>query len=147
MVFYGQEIINGKESDEAVQDFDVYLDEYSRSKRISEDLILAANGNQNLRTSVLRYVRTCVRNTMTHPEVRIQSVLMLFSFCCYRIGGLVGPNERAIIPRTLRCVRSGILKYIYLLQEDLKVDFLFIENAVQAHIKVRRKTNKTYTRH
>ena len=31
----------------------------------------------------------------------------------------------------------GILKYIYLLQEDLRVDFLFVDNAVQAHIKVR----------
>ena len=55
-------------------------------------------------------------------------------FC--RIGGLIGPNERAILPRTLKCLRIEILKYVYLLQEDLKVDFLFIDNAVQAHIKV-----------
>lgn len=54
-MFHGQEILDGKESDENVENFDLYLDEYSRSKRVAEDLVLQANGKQTLKTIVLRY--------------------------------------------------------------------------------------------
>lgn len=54
----------------------------------------------------------------------------------YRIGGLFGPNERATIPRAIQCIEAGILNWAHSLNEELKIDFLHIDNAVQAHIKV-----------
>ncbi len=51
--------------------------------------------------------------------------------CSLRLGGVYGPGERCLLPRSARFIRSGLMDVAYCLPDDLKIDFLHVDNAVQ----------------
>ncbi|TRY61604.1 hypothetical protein TCAL_07450 [Tigriopus californicus] len=52
-----------------------------------------------------------------------------------RLGGVFGPNEKAMLPRSITAISSGLLNLAYCLKSDLKIDLVHIDNVVQAHVK------------
>eukprot|EP00095_Tigriopus_kingsejongensis_P012393 maker-scaffold1164_size58058-snap-gene-0.12 protein:Tk12393 transcript:maker-scaffold1164_size58058-snap-gene-0.12-mRNA-1 annotation:"short-chain dehydrogenase reductase family 42e member 1" len=55
--------------------------------------------------------------------------------CVLRLGGIFGPGEKSMLPRTISAVNSGIMNVAYCLKSDLKIDLVHIDNVVQAHVK------------
>ncbi len=56
-----------------------------------------------------------------------------------RLGGVYGPGEKTILQRSLDLMRSKIGYVSFCHRQDLKIDFLHIDNAVQGHVKVTSK--------
>jgi len=110
VVFGGQEILNG---DESLPYFPLhrYVDAYSRTKSVAEQLVLAADGKKTLRTACTgHHLRTCA----------------------LRLAGVFGPKERRHLPRITRLWPLFIFRFGY--GHNL-VQFSGIENVVQAHVK------------
>lgn len=83
-----------------------FLDEYSRTKYEAEQMVLKRPSTTTMRKTILR------------------------------LGGVFGPNEKAMLPRSITAIKSGLLNLAYCLKSDLKIDLVHIDNVVQAHVKV-----------
>ena len=109
VVFGGQTIING---DESLPYFPLHRhpDNYSKTKSIAEQLVLANSGKDNFRTVALR------------------------------LNGIFGPGEMRHIPRIINNIKSGIVSLGYCKDEHGGItDFINIHNVVQGHIKAALK--------
>lgn len=82
-----------------------FLDEYSRTKYEAEQMVLKRPSTTTMRKTILR------------------------------LGGVFGPNEKAMLPRSITAIKSGLLNLAYCLKSDLKIDLVHIDNVVQAHVK------------
>ena len=71
------------------------------------------------------------------------SVLQKLQILLYRIGGIYGPNEASMLPRAAKMMTMGFFNIRHSGYQKLKIDFLHIDNAVQAHIKVIENTFST----
>ncbi|XP_064095954.1 short-chain dehydrogenase/reductase family 42E member 1-like [Macrobrachium nipponense] len=161
VVFGGQQIKNG---DESLPYFPLHeqSDHYSRTKTIAEMLVLTANGKSlpnteeeensssyNGRTlayesfplSTLTSQPSPVSGpgnqrgdppvgTGTSPPEKCERTLRT---CALRLAGVMGLGERRHSSRVIEALRSGFL-CTYGEKENL-VDFIGIQNVVQAHIK------------
>lgn len=108
VVFGGDVIRNG---DETLPYFPLFkhADHYSRTKCISEQLILIANSK-------------CTSNG---DQLKT---------CALRLAGLVGPKEQRHIMRIVAILKKGLVKIKYG-DRNNHVDFVGLQNAVQAHVK------------
>ena len=109
VVFGGQSIING---DESLPYYPLhrYVDHYSRTKSIAEQLVLANNGKGNFRS------------------------------CALRLNGVFGRGEERHLPRTINYIRTGVISFCYFPDEHGSiVDFITIDNVVQGHVKAALK--------
>ncbi|BFZ17471.1 hypothetical protein BsWGS_20510 [Bradybaena similaris] len=106
VIFGGQEIKNGDESLPYLTD-DKFTDHYSKTKMLAEKKVLATNGQQTVGGRTLR----C---------------------CVLRLAGVYGPGEQRHIPRIVSYLEQGLVKVTYGCR-DSKVDFLHVNNLVQAH--------------
>jgi nucleoside-diphosphate-sugar epimerase len=136
VAFFGKEVIDGTEQDFESLDksaLDNYIDQYSKTKKMAENIVLGANGqNGILKSCVLRY--SYIANALKY-SVALDNL--------YRLSGIYGPTERALLRRTIDCITSGFFDHFGFIKESLKVDYLHIDNATQALIKVRRTENKS----
>lgn len=60
VAFFGREIVNGREDETDNMDESVnskYLDAYSRTKKIAEDIVKEAHRKNGLKTAILRFVK------------------------------------------------------------------------------------------
>ena len=53
-----------------------------------------------------------------------------------RLAGVYGPNEQIILGRSVKLIRCGIARDTFTQKEGLLIDFVHINNVVQAHLKV-----------
>ncbi|CAG5127976.1 unnamed protein product [Candidula unifasciata] len=106
VIFGGQEIKNGDESLPYLTD-DKFTDHYSRTKMLAEQKVLATNGQQTAQGKTFR----C---------------------CVLRLAGVYGPGEQRHIPRIVSYLEQGLVKVTYGCK-DSRVDFLHVDNLVQAH--------------
>nr|KAI8765854.1 short-chain dehydrogenase/reductase family 42E member 1-like [Biomphalaria glabrata] len=107
VVYGGQEIHNGDESCPYLSE-DKFTDYYSKTKMYAEKKVLAANGQLTSNGQILR----C---------------------CALRLAGVYGPGEQRHIPRIVSYLEQGLIKVTYGADSSL-VDFLHVDNLVQAHI-------------
>ena len=82
-----------------------HVDHYSRTKSIAEQLVLTSNGRGELQT------------------------------CALRLAGVIGRGETRHIPRIVKAIRNGWVRFDYYDQYGGIVDFVGIENVVQSHVK------------
>ena len=112
VVFGGQTIING---DESLPYFPMHrhCDNYSKTKSMAEQLVLANSGKGNFRSVALR------------------------------LNGIFGPGEMRHIPRIINNIKSGLVSFFYFKDEYGSItDFISIENVVQGHVKAALKLCK-----
>jgi len=112
VVFGGQKIING---DESLPYFPMHrhCDNYSKTKSMAEQLVLANSGKGNFRSVALR------------------------------LNGIFGPGEMRHIPRIINNIKSGLVSFFYFKDEYGSItDFISIENVVQGHVKAALKLCK-----
>ena len=112
VAFSGTEVVEGTEhaSSPGGLGGTAHLDTYSRCKAQAEDIVLAANGR--LTADGTTRLKTCI----------------------LRLAGVYGPHEQIIVGRTFRSLLNGCDMFSCF-PEDVKVDFVHIDNAVQAHVK------------
>ncbi|XP_071106669.1 short-chain dehydrogenase/reductase family 42E member 1-like [Haliotis cracherodii] len=106
VVFGGQEIRDGDESLPYLTE-DKFTEYYSLTKMHSEKKVLGANGSQTVDGSVLHT-------------------------CALRLAGVYGPGEQRHIPRIVSYLEQGLVAVTYGAKDSL-VDFLHVDNLVQAH--------------
>ncbi|XP_078347029.1 short-chain dehydrogenase/reductase family 42E member 1-like [Oculina patagonica] len=107
VVFGGQVIRNGNESLPYLP-LDKHPDHYSRTKSIAEQSVLNANG------STLQDGKT-------------------LKTCALRPAGIYGEGELRHLPRIVSYVKRGLFAFTYG-QDDAVVDFVHVNNLVEAHI-------------
>ncbi|XP_046567960.1 short-chain dehydrogenase/reductase family 42E member 1-like [Haliotis rubra] len=107
VVFGGQEIRDGDESLPYLTE-DKFTEYYSLTKMHSEKKVLGASGSQTADGSVL-YT------------------------CALRLAGVYGPGEQRHIPRIVSYLEQGLVAVTYGAKDSL-VDFLHVDNLVQAHM-------------
>lgn len=112
VVFGGQVIENGDESLPYLP-LEMHPDWYSRTKMLAEKSVLAANNSQ---LSNGRHMRTCA----------------------LRLAGVYGPGEQRHLPRIVGYIEGGLFCMTYGAKDSL-VEFLHVDNLVQAHIKAGEK--------
>ncbi len=54
VAFTGRELLNGREEDTEKIEESMYVDHYSRTKRVAEEIVKEAGKKQNLKTCILR---------------------------------------------------------------------------------------------
>jgi len=108
VIFGGQTIENGDESLPYLP-LEKHPDQYSKTKSIAEMAILEANGRS---LSDGKSLKTCA----------------------LRLAGVYGPGEQRHLPRIVGLIEQGLFCMVYGDPESL-VEFLHIENLVQAHVK------------
>ena len=86
-----------------------HVDHYSRTKSISEQLVLASNGRGDLQT------------------------------CALRLAGVIGRGESRHLPRVLSAVQKGWIRFNYHDEHGGLVDFIGIDNVVQGHVNAALK--------
>ncbi|XP_014665211.1 PREDICTED: short-chain dehydrogenase/reductase family 42E member 1-like [Priapulus caudatus] len=106
VVFNGNPIACGDETLPYIPE-QKHIDHYSRTKSISEQLVLAANGETVAGDKTLRTV-------------------------ALRSGGIYGPGEMRHTLRIINHLRSGFLIFKF---GTAKSDYVHITNLVQAHVK------------
>ncbi|KAH9494409.1 hypothetical protein Btru_021867 [Bulinus truncatus] len=107
VVYGGQEIHNGDESLPYLSE-DKFTDYYSKTKMLAEKHVLASSGQLTSGGQMLR----C---------------------CALRLAGIYGPGEQRHIPRIVSYLERGMIK-MTIGDKDSLVDFLHVDNLVQAHI-------------
>ncbi|XP_055331346.1 short-chain dehydrogenase/reductase family 42E member 1-like isoform X2 [Paramacrobiotus metropolitanus] len=107
-VFGGQEIINGDEATQPFLPLHLHPDHYALTKSVSEQLVLMAD-------------RKLCRDGQT-----------ILRTCCLRLAGIYGPGEERHLPRIVDYLERGWIKFLY---GEAIVDFVHIDNVVQAHTK------------
>lgn len=112
VVFGGQEINNGDES-LPYWPIDKHPDHYSRTKAFAEMKVLKANG----------------------VEVKNGDQLKT---CSLRLAGVYGPGEERHLPRIVSYIQKGLFVFTYGSKDSL-VEFLHINNLVQAHVLAGQK--------
>lgn len=120
VVFGGQEIRNGDESLPYLP-LEKHPDHYSRTKSIAEMTVLEANG-----------LPVGGNNTV------LQS-------CALRLAGVYGPGEERHLPRIVSYVQKGLFAFTYGAENSL-VEFLHIDNLVQAHLLAAEALKETNSR-
>ncbi|KAF5955836.1 hypothetical protein HYC85_008692 [Camellia sinensis] len=108
VVFGGKEIINGNETLPYFP-LDDYVDPYSRSKCIAEQLVLKSNG---------RPLKKKNGNLYT---------------CAIRPAAIYGPGEERHLPRIINLSKLGLLPF-KIGEERVKSDWVYIDNLVLALI-------------
>ncbi|CAL5331957.1 unnamed protein product [Camellia sinensis] len=108
VVFGGKEIINGNETLPYFP-LDDYVDPYSRSKCIAEQLVLKSNG---------RPLKKKNGNLYT---------------CAIRPAAIYGPGEERHLPRIINLLKLGLLPF-KIGEERVKSDWVYIDNLVLALI-------------
>ncbi|XP_067671145.1 short-chain dehydrogenase/reductase family 42E member 1-like [Haliotis asinina] len=116
VIFGGQEIQDGDESLPYLTE-DKFTEYYSLTKMHSEKKVLSASGSQTADGSVL-YT------------------------CALRLAGVYGPGEQRHIPRIVSYLEQGLVSVTYG-AKDSQVDFLHVDNLVQAHILAGRGLSET----
>ncbi|XP_059155159.1 short-chain dehydrogenase/reductase family 42E member 1-like [Physella acuta] len=106
VIFGGEEIRNGDESLPYLTD-DKFTDHYSKTKMYAEKKVLATNGH-------------------------LTASGRTFKCCVLRLAGVYGPGEQRHIPRIVSYLEQGLVKVTYGAKDSL-VDFLHVDNLVQAH--------------
>jgi len=107
VVFGGQPLPNQDESTPYFP-LDKHPDEYSRTKAIAEQLVLNSNGKT-------------LKNGKT------------LSTCALRPAAIYGEGEERHLPRIISLLRRGLVSFTIGSPEN-KVDFVYVENLVHAHI-------------
>lgn len=107
VVFGGQVIRNGDETLPYLP-LEKHPDHYSRTKSIAEQRVLNANG------SPLKDGK-------------------IFKTCALRPAGIYGEGELRHLPRIVSYIERGLFTFTYG-QDDSTVDFVHVNNLVQAHI-------------
>ena len=82
-----------------------HVDHYSRTKSIAEQLVLTSSGKSGLQT------------------------------CALRLAGVIGPGESRHLPRVVKAIRNGWVRFNYFDQHGGLVDFISLENVVQGHVR------------
>ena len=109
VAFFGTEIVDGKESDTTTTPSTMtHLDTYSSSKATAESIVLSAAAAAENDS----FLKTCV----------------------LRLAGVYGPHEQIIVGRTFRSLLNGCDMFSCF-PPKVRVDFVHIDNAVQAHLK------------
>ncbi|XP_068248949.1 short-chain dehydrogenase/reductase family 42E member 1-like [Palaemon carinicauda] len=155
VVFGGQEIKNG---DESLPYFPLHeqSDHYSRTKTIAEMLVVMANGKSLLCTEEEETALPLNEKTITYHTLPLSSLTSqplgsrpenqqteartpskkcrsTLRTCALRLAGVMGLGERRHSCRVIDALRSGFL-CTYGNKNNL-VDFIGIQNVVQAHVK------------
>ncbi|KAI0210714.1 Short-chain dehydrogenase/reductase family 42E member 1 [Lamellibrachia satsuma] len=105
VVFGGQKIVNGDES-LPYWPLEKHPDHYSRTKAQAEMRVLAAHDSSGANT---------------------------LQTCALRLAGVYGPGEERHLPRVVHYVQQGWFGCTYG-EEDSLVDFLHVDNVVEAHV-------------
>lgn len=108
VIFGGQTIENGDESLPYLP-LEKHPDQYSLTKSIAEMTILEANGAKLDNGNTLKT-------------------------CALRLAGVYGPGEQRHLPRIVGLIKQGLFCMVYG-DPDSLVEFLHIDNLVQAHVK------------
>lgn len=114
VVFGGQVIRNGDESLPYLP-LEKHPDHYSRTKSIAEQAVLNANGSSLQDGKTLKT-------------------------CALRPAGIYGEGELRHLPRIVSYIEQGLFAFTYG-QGDAVVDFVHVDNLVQAHILAGRALN------
>ncbi|CAL4067047.1 unnamed protein product, partial [Meganyctiphanes norvegica] len=168
--FGGSEIIN---EDENLPYYPItdYVDNYSKTKAISEMLVLMANGKYELDSPSQFPLSTAIELPPTPPPLmsssnnpllpattlsqtfkkyrpptppnEIEQIVQIpttkgtvpLRTASLRPGGIMGLGERTHVKRVMFTVRAGLLK-ASVGKKDMKVDWIMIQNIVQAHVKL-----------
>ncbi len=135
VAFDGKEVINGnEETHKWLPKNRKHIDFYSKTKQMAEQITIQANGS--LGQDGTTVLRTCV--------LRLGLKLLFFfllrpvptHYLPFRMGGLIGPDEKTILERSLYLMTSKIGYLSLCHKRDLLIDFTHIDNAVQGHLKV-----------
>ncbi|KAM6423924.1 putative short-chain dehydrogenase/reductase family 42E member 2 [Liasis olivaceus] len=108
VVFAGQTIIDGDEATVPYFPLDQQVNEYSRTKSIAEQMVLAANGSRLAGGGKLHT-------------------------CAIRPPGIYGPEEQRHLPRLALNIKRGIFN-IRVGDPGTLMNWVHVENLVQAHI-------------
>ncbi|XP_042864501.1 short-chain dehydrogenase/reductase family 42E member 1-like [Penaeus japonicus] len=124
VVFGGKEVRAGDES-APIYPLHAHADHYSRTKAIAEMLVLMANGRRNVAGA---------SSSSSSSEDPSASSATLLRTCSLRLNGVMGLGERRHSRRVIDAFRSSLLIFTYG-RKDAIVDFVGIQNVVQAHVK------------
>ncbi|XP_062999116.1 putative short-chain dehydrogenase/reductase family 42E member 2 [Elgaria multicarinata webbii] len=108
VVFAGQAIIDGDEASVPYYPLNKHVNEYSKTKSIAEQMVLAANGSF------------------------LAGGGKLYT-CALRAPGIYGPEEQRHMPRLASKIESGQFAF-KLGSPDVLMNWVHVENLVQAHI-------------
>lgn len=122
VVFGGEEVRAGDEST-PIFPLHAHADHYSRTKAIAEMLVLMANG----RVGAAAGSSPALDGPSAPPAAPLRT-------CSLRLNGVMGLGERRHSRRVIEAFRSGLLIFTYG-RKDAIVDFVGIQNVVQAHVK------------
>eukprot|EP00128_Syssomonas_multiformis_P017307 Colp12_sorted_trinity150504_noHs@29199 len=118
-VFGGKPIVNG---DQSVPHYPEHLhvDMYSRTKTMADKRILKADGIPMANTRALRT-------------------------CSVRSAGIYGEGEERHLPRIVKLLKAGLVRFTIGRDEDL-VEFVYVDNLVKAHLQAAIALTQPYSR-
>nr|XP_056722590.1 putative short-chain dehydrogenase/reductase family 42E member 2 [Euleptes europaea] len=108
VVFAGQTVLDGDEESVPYFPLDEHINEYSRTKSIAEQMVLAANGSP------------------------LAGGGKLYT-CALRAPGIYGPEEQRHMPRLALNIEWGLFNF-RVGGSDTVMNWVHVENLVQAHI-------------
>ncbi|KAJ7305853.1 hypothetical protein JRQ81_010219, partial [Phrynocephalus forsythii] len=108
VVFAGQTIIDGDEATVPYFPLDKHVSEYSRTKAIAEQMVLAANGTP------------LAGDTVLHT-------------CALRPPGIYGPEEQRHLPRMVLNIQRGLFAF-RIGDPGAVMNWVHVKNLVRAHI-------------
>ncbi|KAJ6659736.1 hypothetical protein lerEdw1_018451 [Lerista edwardsae] len=108
VVYCGEPIVDGNEETHSYLPPEKYLDHYSRTKSISEQLILVADGTPLVGKGILRT-------------------------CAVRPVGIYGPEERKHVMRMKKVIENGLTHFMFG-DLDAQMNWIHIDNLIQALI-------------
>ncbi|XP_066496981.1 putative short-chain dehydrogenase/reductase family 42E member 2 [Tiliqua scincoides] len=108
VVFCGEPIVDGNEETQSYLPPEKYLDHYSRTKSIGEQLVLVANGTPLAGRGILRT-------------------------CAVRPVGIYGPEERKHVERLKNVIEKGLTNFMFG-DPNAQMNWIHIENMIQALI-------------
>ncbi|XP_063600059.1 short-chain dehydrogenase/reductase family 42E member 1-like [Penaeus indicus] len=121
-VVFGGEAVRAGDESAPIFPLHAHADHYSRTKAIAEMLVLMANGRLSASSP-----SPSADGLHAPPPAPLRT-------CSLRLNGVMGLGERRHSRRVIEAFRSGLLIFTYGRKDDI-VDFVGIQNVVQAHVK------------
>jgi len=129
VVFVEQPIIDGHEDLVPYAPLDKYHDEYSRTKRIAEEMVLQANSSTaaTATSSTKRRSSRSRRGSRSGSAAGEEGLVT----CALRAAAIYGDGEARHFPRILRAVRWGLAGFCIGHRSNL-CDWLYVDNLTHA---------------
>ncbi len=130
-VFISSPIINGSEDEVAYGAMESFHEEYSRSKRVAEEMVLKANNSIATATAAATVAGNGTKSVRSSPTPLTGAKTAELATCVLRPAAIYGDGESRHFPRILSTVSCGF-GFAAIGSPDTLCDWVFVDNLTHA---------------